>query len=311
MTGSHCCSPGNGQISVQPRGSGINQSTKNLKVITGLSGSGKSIALRALEDLGYYCVDNLPIVLLKPFINSVLESEEGYFPLAAVGIDSRNEKFMDALSENVQYLRQSGINFEVIYLDAEDYALVKRFQETHRPHPLRDDSTPLEEIIQSEKQLLAPLSEMATKHFDTTNISPHELRNLIQEDAANFGVGETLLLFKSFAYKRGTPLDADFVFDVRCLPNPYWIAELKNFNGLEDPIKEYFAPKQSVQKMINQIDEFINEWRSKFHEAGRVYLTVAIGCTGGRHRSVYVVEQLTERFTQRGCAVHKRHDEIS
>ena len=291
---------------------GINhdEHTKYLKVITGLSGSGKSIALRALEDLGYYCVDNLPIVLLEPFISSVLESKHELFRLAAVSIDSRNRKFMDSLAENIKYLRGSGINFEIIYLDAEDSALIKRFGETRRTHPLMEGSTSLIETIQIEKQLLAPLSEIASKHFDTTRISPHELRNLIQEGAADFGVGDSSLLFMSFAYKRGTPLDADFVFDVRCLPNPYWIEELKNFNGLEDPIKDYFASMTTVQDMIDQIDGFIDQWLSKFHEAGRVYLTVAIGCTGGRHRSVYVVERLAQIFTERGLHVHKRHNEL-
>ncbi len=294
----------------------MEQSTKNdkdtkyLKVITGLSGSGKSVAMRALEDLGYYCVDNLPIVLLEPFINSVLESQHEFFRRAAVGIDSRNREFLDSLYDNIQYLRQSGIQFEFIYLDAEVSALIKRYGETRRTHPLMEGTMSLLESIQTEKQLLAPLSELAAKHFDTTSISPHELRNLIQEDAAGFGVGDSSLLFKSFAYKRGTPLDADFVFDVRCLPNPYWIGELKKFNGLEDPIKEYFSTKPTVQDMIDQIDGFVHQWLSKFHDAGRVYLTIAIGCTGGRHRSVYVVEQLVQRFSDRGHNVIKRHNEL-
>lgn len=287
------------------------ENTKYLKVITGLSGSGKSVALRALEDLGYYCVDNLPIVLLEPFINSVLESEHEFFRRAAVGIDSRNRKFLNSLDDNVRYLRQSGIQFEIIYLDAEVSTLIKRYGETRRTHPLMEGTMSLLESIQTEKQLLAPLSEIAAKHFDTTSISPHELRNLIQEDTAGFGVGDSSLLFKSFAYKRGTPLDADFVFDVRCLPNPYWVEELKKFNGLEDPIKEYFSTKSVVQDMINQIDGFVHQWLSKFHDAGRVYLTVAIGCTGGRHRSVYVVEQLVQRFSDRGHNVIKRHNELS
>ncbi|MDE0310415.1 MAG: RNase adapter RapZ [Acidiferrobacterales bacterium] len=287
-----------------------NDDVRYLKVITGLSGSGKSVAMRALEDLGYYCVDNLPIVLLKPFISSVLEPEFVFCRRTAVGIDSRNRKFFDSLDDNIQYLQRSGVQFEIIYLDAEISSLIKRFGETRRTHPLMEGTMSLLECIETEKRLLAPLSDMASKHFDTTSISPHELRNLIQEDAAGFGVSDSSLLFKSFAYKHGTPLDADFVFDVRCLPNPYWIDELKKFNGLEGPIKEYFSTKPDVQNMIEQIDCFIAEWLSKFHDAGRVYLTIAIGCTGGRHRSVYVVEQIAQRFVDRGHDVFKRHNEL-
>ena len=287
-----------------------NNDSKYLKIISGLSGSGKSIALRALEDLGYYCVDNLPVVLLKQFADEVLESDDKFIQRAAVSIDSRNQKFLGLLNDNVQYLRNLGINFEIIFLDAEETALVKRFSETRRKHPLMDESIPLLESIQLEKQLLAPLSERATKHFDTTNMSPHELRYLIQEDSAGLGVGDPSLLFKSFAYKHGAPLDADFVFDVRCLPNPYWVEGLKNYNGMEVPIAKYFDTKPVVNTMIDQIDFFIDEWMSDFHAAGRVYLTVAIGCTGGRHRSVYVVESLAERFASRGISVQKRHSEI-
>ena len=249
--------------------------------------------------------------MLQPFVHSVLESEQDSFRLAAVSIDGRNREFLGSLVDNIRFLRQTGINFEIIYLDTEESELVKRYGETRRKHPLMDDSVSLLESIQLEKQLISPLSEIASKHFDTTSMSPHELRNLIQEDAAGFGVGDSSLLFKSFAYKRGTPLDADFVFDVRCLPNPYWVEELKNHNGLEQPIRDYFATKPTVQLMIDQIDGFIDQWLKKFHEAGRVYLTVAVGCTGGRHRSVYVVERLAERFSARGNHVQKRHNELA
>ena len=287
-----------------------NGTLKFLKIVSGLSGSGKSIALRALEDIGFYCVDNLPVILLKEFADEVIESNEEPLTRAAVSIDSRNEKFLGELTNNVQYLKKRGIGFEIIYLEAEESVLVKRFSETRRKHPLMNETVSLLESIQLEKKLMNPVSERAIKHFDTTNMSPHELRNLIQEDAAMLAVGEPIVLFKSFAYKRGAPLDADFVFDVRCLPNPYWVPSLKNFNGMEKPIADYFEQKPEVKRMIHRIDSFISEWLTDFQVAGRVYITVAIGCTGGRHRSVYVVEKLVSRFIDRELKVQKRHSEF-
>ncbi len=287
-----------------------NGTLKFLKIISGLSGSGKSIALRALEDIGFYCVDNLPVILLKEFADEVIESNEEPLTRAAVSIDSRNEKFLGKLTNNVKYLKKRGIGFEIIYLEAEESVLVKRFSETRRKHPLMNETVSLLESIQLEKKLMNPVSERAIKHFDTTNMSPHELRNLIQEDAAMLAVGEPIVLFKSFAYKRGAPLDADFVFDVRCLPNPYWVPSLKNFNGMEKPIADYFEQKPEVKRMIHRIDSFISEWLADFQVAGRVYITVAIGCTGGRHRSVYVVEKLVSRFIDRELKVQKRHSEF-
>lgn len=287
-----------------------NGTLKFLKIVSGLSGSGKSIALRALEDIGFYCVDNLPVILLKEFADEVIESNEEPLTRAAVSIDSRNEKFLGELTNNVKHLKKRGIGFEIIYLEAEESVLVKRFSETRRKHPLMNETVSLLESIQLEKKLMNPVSERAIKHFDTTNMSPHELRNLIQEDAAMLAVGEPIVLFKSFAYKRGAPLDADFVFDVRCLPNPYWVPSLKNFNGMEKPIADYFEQKPEVKRMIHRIDSFISEWLADFQVAGRVYITVAIGCTGGRHRSVYVVERLVSRFIDRELKVQKRHSEF-
>ena len=281
-----------------------------LKVISGLSGSGKSVALRALEDLGYYCVDNLPIFLLRQFVENVIESDDESLNRAAVSLDSRNKGFLDSYADVVEYLSNVDIKSEIIFLDAEESALIKRFNETHRKHPLMDKSVNLLECIRLERRLLAPLSEQSSKHFDTTNITPHELRHLIHEDAANLGIGDSTLVIKSFAYKHGTPLDADYVFDVRCLPNPYWIDELKKYNGLDEPVINYFQSKPSVSKMVDQIDQFISEWMPKFVKAGRFYLTVAIGCTGGRHRSVYVVERLAERFGNQGINLNKRHSDI-
>ncbi len=283
--------------------------THRLKLISGLSGSGKSVALHALEDVGYYCVDNLPIALLSSFADQV---DEHGIASTAVSIDSRNHRFLDALDEHLKYFDQIGLSYEFIFLDAEEQVLMQRFAETRRTHPLMSDSVSLIEAIQQEKALLEPLVSRAEKHFETTHISPHGLRSLIQEYAADAdaSTGEPSLQFKSFAYKHGMPLDADFVFDVRCLPNPYWISQLRSYNGTQSPIADYLSGKPKVTMMIDRIDSFISEWLGSFRETGRTYLTVAIGCTGGRHRSVYVVEQLASRFTQRELSVQKRHSEL-
>lgn len=283
---------------------------KHIKIISGTSGSGKTIALRALEDLGYYCVDNLPVVMLSQFAEEVLAKADSDIEHAAVSIDARNLTVLDSLPKHLKRIRDKGVSCEVIFLDTEESALVRRYTETRRKHPLMDDEIPLVESIHLEKQLLSPISELATKHFDSTNMTPHELRLLIQEDAGSTEPGYPSLLFKSFAYKRGAPPDADFVFDVRCLPNPYWNAELKGYSGLDEPIVEFFADKPLVDTMISQIDSFVDEWMPRFHSVGRIYMTIAIGCTGGRHRSVYVVERLAKIYRGRSTSVQKRHGEL-
>lgn len=264
-----------------------------------------------MEDIGFYCVDNLPVPLLAQFTQNVLVSDENTIQYAAVSIDSRNQDFLKYLNASLGTIEELGVSIEFMFLEAEEAILVKRYSETRRVHPLMSESVSLVDSIKLERQLLVPLAERATKHLDTTNLTPHDLRFLIQEEAAEFHIGSEILLFKSFAYKYGAPLDADYVFDVRCLPNPYWVEGLKRYNGLQEPIREFFATKPDVERMIERIDSFISEWLSEFRSRGRPYLIVAIGCTGGRHRSVYVVERLEERFAARGTIVQKRHSEIS
>lgn len=293
---------------MNPKG---NNNSNHLKIISGLSGSGKSIALSALEDFGFFCVDNLPIPLLAEFAKKVIVQDNNLAGFAAVSIDSRNQYFLDALDGALKDITELGINVDFMFLEAEEAVLIKRYSETRRMHPLMAGSLSLMDSVKLERQLLAPLSERATKHLDTTYLTPHDLRFLIQEEAAEYHLGRETVLLKSFAYKYGAPLDADYVFDVRCLPNPYWVAELKQFNGLDQPIQDYFATKPDVARMIEQIDEFVSEWLSKFHSRGRPYLIVAVGCTGGRHRSVYVVERLEERLSSQNIIVQKRHSEIS
>ena len=267
--------------------------------------------MSALEDFGFYCVDNLPIPQLVDFAKNVLASEKNAIRLAAVSIDSRNRWFLSELNDALKAIEQLGIHVEFMFLDAEEAVLVKRYSETRRMHPLMSDSVSLVDGIKSERQLLTSLSERANRHLDTTNLTPHDLRFLVREDAAEFHTGREVLLLKSFAYKYGAPLDADYVFDVRCLPNPYWVGDLKQYNGLQEPIQDYFSTKPEVEQMIEQIEKFICDWLSLFYANGRRYLIVAVGCTGGRHRSVYVVERLEQRFSSRGFIVQKRHNEIS
>ncbi len=282
---------------------------KLLKIVSGISGSGKSVALRALEDVGYYCVDNLPISLLSGFADEILRHS---IVCAAVSVDSRNYQSINTLTEHLDYLDQLEMKYEFIYLDADDSTLMQRYGETRRVHPLMSDSVSLAEGISMERELLAPLLDKSFKHIDTTRLSLHGLRTLILEDAATStsSTAEPALLFKSFAYKRGMPLDADFVFDVRCLPNPYWVMELRDYDGTQRVIADYFAKKPSVTEMVDQIDTFITRWLQPFRKTGRTYITVAIGCTGGQHRSVYVVERLAERFSERDVPIQKLHSEL-
>lgn len=283
---------------------------RQIKVISGLSGSGKTVALRALEDIGYYCVDNLPIALLSNFADELMGSEDYDVKRAAVSVDSRNYKYPNVLIEHLKHLEDLDIPHELIFLDAEDDVLIQRFQNTRRTHPLMDEWTPLTESIQNEKRLLAPLLERANKHFDTTHFTQHDLRKLIQEDSELHSVGESALMLKSFAFKHGAPRDADFIFDVRCLPNPFHVEELQRLTGKDQPVIDYLSDKEEASSMIRQISEFLQGWLERFHESGRNYITVAVGCTGGQHRSVYVVEQLAKIFADAGGVVQKFHNDL-
>ena len=282
----------------------------NITIISGLSGSGKSIALQMLEDLGYYCIDNLPAVLLPQFADELKMHDQQSMTNAAVSIDSRNRSFLASLPQTLEDLDKRGLDYQIIFLEADEPILLKRFSETRRKHPLTDDSTPLIDGIRLEKKLLAPLSESAAIRIDTTYTTPWELRTLVRDFTSGADVAEPSLLFESFGYKHGTPLDADFVFDVRCLPNPYWESELRPLTGLDEPVKEYLANNSLVNKMIDRIAQFIDEWLPQFEAENRSYITVAIGCTGGQHRSVYIAQCLNDYFSTRRVNVQTRHREL-
>lgn len=282
----------------------------NITIISGLSGSGKSIALQVLEDLGYYCIDNLPAVLLPQFADELKGHHHQNMTNAAVSIDSRNRSFLASLPLTLENLDKRGLDYQIIFLEADEPILLKRFSETRRKHPLTDDSTPLIDGIRLEKKLLAPLSESAAIRVDTTYTTPRELRTLVRDFVSGADATGPSLLFESFGYKHGTPLDADFVFDVRCLPNPYWESELRPLTGLDEPVKKYLENYGLVKKMIDHIAQFIDEWLPQFAAENRSYITVAIGCTGGQHRSVYITQCLNDYFSMQRVSVQSRHREL-
>jgi UPF0042 nucleotide-binding protein len=283
----------------------------NFIIVSGLSGSGKTIALQALEDMGYYCIDNLPAVLLPHFATELINKHSEGYQDAAVSIDSRNRGFMESLTDNLAQLEVLGLDCKIIFLEADESSLIKRFSETRRKHPMTDSATSLIEAIRLEKELLSPLAANVTKHIDTTSTTPHELRALVRNFAGGVNTTHPSLLFESFGYKHGTPLDADFVFDVRCLPNPYWKPELRGLTGEAQPVVDYLSSHGEVQEMIDQIGGFVDQWLPSFQKQHRSYITVAIGCTGGQHRSVYIVNELARRFADGPVNVQVRHRELS
>ncbi len=284
-------------------------------IISGLSGSGKSVALQSLEDIGYYCIDNLPAFMLQDFSTRLperLEASNG--PIlagAAVSIDSRNKTFLSELDTNLNALEGLGIHYRILFLDAEEQKLVRRYSETRRKHPLTDINTPLVEGIQQERSLLAPLHERAEKIIDTTEMTPHELRGLVRDFAGGVLSSAPLLLVESFGFKYGTPREADFVFDVRCMPNPYWHEPLRELTGLDDAVKVFLGKSDQIEEMTREIFSFLMKWLPGFASENRSYITVAIGCTGGQHRSVFIGEKLFNLLSDKNINVQVRHRELA
>lgn len=277
-----------------------------LIIVSGRSGSGKSVCLHVLEDMGFYCIDNLPLSLLSALVSQITEHKLN----AAVGIDARNlsgnlHEFPKILAELKQKVRQ----LEVVYLDAEEQILLKRFSETRRKHPLSSDQISLQEALQQESIILEAISYCADLRLDSSYLSVQEFRELVRSRVAH-KTHDFSLLFESFGYKFGVPLDVDYVFDVRCLPNPYWVPNLREYTGLQPEIAEFLQKQTYTQQLIEDIQKFLQTWISKSTAEKRTYLTVAIGCTGGQHRSVYVVEKLAEYFRQLYPEVQVRHREL-
>jgi len=279
-----------------------------LVIISGLSGSGKSVALHMLEDLDYYCVDNIPAGLLPMFISHTVRSNESTYKHTAVGVDARNRPAeIASVPKLVDELKRSGVQCEVLFLRADEQSLLKRYSETRRRHPLSRDGLGLIDAIRQERQLLEPIADAADLIIDTTRSSVHELRELIRRRVRDRADGRMSILFESFAYRHGVPDDADFVFDVRSLPNPYWEPGLGKFTGRDAPVIEYLERHQQVERMFNDLVAFLDHWIPEFIGTNRSYLTIAIGCTGGQHRSVYLVERLARHFTGKYPQVLTRH----
>ena len=282
-----------------------------LIIVSGLSGSGKSVVLHSLEDLGFYCIDNLPLSLLKEFARQISRSELGHYEHAAVGVDARNltedfQHFSDLLSQ----IRDKGLDCEVVFLQADDNTLIKRFSETRRKHPLTRSGISLAEAILHERQLLSAVASNADWCIDSTRTNVHQLRDLIRERMSSES-GSLLLTFLSFGFKHGVPVDTDFVFDVRCLPNPHWEPQLRALTGLDTEVQLFLAKQPSVNELYTSIEGFLERWLPCFQADNRSYMTVAIGCTGGQHRSVYMAKRLADHFSDSEFDVLLRHRELS
>lgn len=283
-----------------------------LVVISGLSGSGKSIALEAMEDFGYYCIDNLPIALLPVFATQIEQKSKQFYDKAAVGIDARNhhedlQRFPAILAD----IQQNGIDCEVVFLEADNDTLLKRFSETRRKHPLTHPDVSLAEAINKERRLLAPISEHASLHLDSSHTNVHQLRDLIRERVVRQHSATLSLLFLSFGYKHGVPADADFVFDIRCLPNPNWVPSLRSHTGMDKEVRDFLDQQPRFRQMFEELKVFLEHWLPCFEAENRIYMTTAIGCTGGQHRSVYMVDLLAGHFQQQRDNVLSRHRELS
>jgi UPF0042 nucleotide-binding protein len=282
-----------------------------LLIVSGLSGSGKSIALDTLEDCGYYCIDNLPVTLLEDFISHVMLVDQKIYAKTAIGIDARNQsESLANFSESLELIRSKGIDCEIIFMQAEESTLLKRYSETRRRHPLTDQNVPLREALRIEKEMLTPVARHASVVIDTSRTHYHQLRELIRDQVGERDVRHISLQFQSFGFKHGVPLDADFVFDARSLPNPYWIPELRGLTGKDQLVIDFLKGQELVAELFKDVTGFLERWIPRFDAEGRSYLTVAIGCTGGQHRSVYLVDALARQFKGPLLNVIARHREL-
>jgi len=277
-----------------------------LVLITGLSGSGKSVALAVLEDAGYYCVDNLPVKLLDDLARHLAETNH---KCVALTMDARGGAGLEELPARLEALREGGIDLRILYIEAKNDTLIKRYSETRRRHPLSDGRLTLPECIAHERELLAEIAAVAN-HVDTSDLSPNALRGWVRDFMAAPRTGLTLL-FQSFGFKHGIPLDADIVFDVRFLPNPHYDPVLRPLTGMDQPVIEFMQANSDAQALFGDVRYFVSKWLDAFRKDNRSYLTVAIGCTGGQHRSVYFVENLARHFREQSqVQVLVRHREL-
>lgn len=282
-----------------------------LIVISGVSGSGKSTALNVLEDLDFYCIDNLPVGLLPAFAEQMQGAVNDVVENIAVGIDARNlPSELHRFSYILEQMRNKGIACEIFFLDADDTVLIKRFSETRRRHPLSVNKLSLPEAIKKERELLDPIAVRADLYLDTSHTNLYQLGDLVKERVSSHIGSSMSILFESFGFKKGVPKDADFVFDVRCLPNPHWEAKLRPQTGLDQDVAQFLHQQEDVGQMYSDIKHFIDTWIPRFEAQNRSYMTVAIGCTGGQHRSVYLAQKLADAYKEFHANVTVHHREL-
>ena len=277
-------------------------------ILSGLSGSGKSVALHMLEDLGFYCIDNIPAALLKPFVSHTVRSRESTYERTAIGLDARNTTAeVASVPQLIDELKRSGLQCEVLFLVASEDALLQRFGETHRKHPMARSDVGLREAMAMERALLEPIASVADLLIDTSRLSVHALRDIIHKRVEQRTAGKLSITFESFGFKRGIPGDADFVFDARALPNPYWEPGLRNLTGRDPDVIRFLETQTNVKTLVADIATFVRGRVPEYQASNRGYLTVAVGCTGGQHRSVYIVDRLAEIFAADFDQVTARH----
>ena len=289
----------------------MNDKDRRLIIVSGLSGAGTTVVLNTLEDLSYYTIDNLPTSLLNTLIEQFSEGDSSLSRQIAIGIDARNSHDnFSSVSESILALLKQHKTIELIFIEANDDVLTKRFSETRRKHPLSSDSISLTDAIKKEREIIGELAEAADLSIDTSHMQLHELRNIVRERIARREIATLSLQFMSFGYKNGIPKDADFVFDLRCLPNPYWKKDLRKYCGVDQPVIDFLSKQKNVNRMLEDLERFLESWIPQFEADNRSYLSIAFGCTGGHHRSVFIAEQLAEKFRAQKKQVIIRHRDI-
>ncbi len=266
-------------------------------IVSGLSGSGKSVAINTLEDDDFYCIDNMPLGMLPTCIEHLTTSSPSFYEKIAIGVDVRNvSQDINLFPNIINQLKKQGVDIELVYLEADDETLIQRYSETRRKHPLTKNGLPLVEAINMEKQILGEVTLLADLRIDTTATNVRQLRSIITAQVCGKKSTKLTILLQSFGFKYGVPNDSDYVFDVRCLPNPYWEQHLRKLTGHDPEVIDYLQSHPEVKQMIDSISSFIEHWLPQFVRENRSYLSVSIGCTGGQHRSVHIAEYLANRF---------------
>jgi UPF0042 nucleotide-binding protein len=282
-----------------------------LIIVSGLSGSGKSVALNLLEDMGFYCIDNVPAMLVEAMVSQIAATDSNAYENLAMGVDARNRSAdLDSVPDMARRLRDKGVQCEVVFLHADDDILLKRYSETRRRHPMRREGASLKDAIALERELLGPIIAAAELVIDTTRTSIYQLRDTLSERVGLRQAPNLSILVESFGFKHGLPADADFVFDLRCLPNPYWEPTLRPLTGLDPAVAKFLDGSAAVQDMYADILAFLKTWIPRYKDFHRNYLTVALGCTGGQHRSVYMVQKIAAALSEQHPEVLTRHTEL-